>query len=57
MTLRGPFGTNLEILGVLNASFPAVFRNIGGAIAPPAPPVQAPLPGMPKNVKYYVKIS
>ena len=39
MTLCGPFGTNLEILGVLNASFPPIFRNIGGAIALPAPPV------------------
>ena len=39
MTLCGPFGTNLEILGVLNASFPPIFRNIGGATAPPTPPV------------------
>ena len=39
MTLCSPFGTNLEILGVLNATFSPIFRNIGGAIAPPAPPV------------------
>ena len=29
MTLCGPSGANLEILGVLNASFPPIFRNIG----------------------------
>jgi len=39
MTLYCPFGTNLEILGVLNASFSPIIRNIVGAIAPPAPPV------------------
>ena len=39
MTLRGPFGTNLELLGVLDACFLPIFRDIGGAIAPPAPPV------------------
>ena len=38
MTQCGLFGTNMEILGVLNASFPPIFRNIGGAIAPPVPP-------------------
>ena len=31
--------TNLEILGVLSATFPPIFRNIRGAIAPPLPPV------------------
>ena len=39
MILGGLIGTSLEILGVLNASFPTIFRNIGGAIALPAPPV------------------
>ena len=48
MILCGPFGTNLEILGVLNASFLPTFRNIGGAIAPPAP--QVPLSLLLDNV-------
>ena len=34
---------DLEILGVLNASILSIWRNIGGAIAPPAPPVPPPL--------------
>ena len=43
MTLCGPFGTNLEILGVLDASFPPIFRNIGVAIALTALQVSPPL--------------
>ena len=34
---------DLEILGVLNSNISLISRNIGGAIAPPAPPVPAPL--------------
>ena len=33
----------IEILGVQNASTLPILRNIGGAIAPPAPPVPPPL--------------
>ena len=39
MTFCSALRINLEILGVLNACFPPIFRDIGGAIAPPAPPV------------------
>ena len=38
MTFCSALGTNLEIFGVLSAIFPPIFRNIGGAIAPPVPP-------------------
>ena len=38
MTLCGPFGTNLDILGVLNVSFPPFFRNIGGCYSTPSTP-------------------
>ncbi len=43
MTFCGALRTDLKILGVLNATFYLILRNIGGAIAPPAPPVPAPL--------------
>ena len=33
---------DLKILGVLNATILPISRNIGGAIAPPVPPVPAP---------------
>ena len=39
MTICDALRTKLQILGVLNATFSHIFRNIGGALAPPAPPV------------------
>ena len=39
MTFAARFSCSPEILGVLNATFYPISRNIGGAIAPPAPPV------------------
>ena len=51
MTLGSPFAINLEILGVLNASFSPNFRNIGGAIAPPAPQVPPALTAVIKKIK------
>ena len=38
MTFCGELKTDLVILGVLNTTLPLNSRNIGGAIAPPAPP-------------------
>ena len=43
MTFCSELRTDLVILGVLNATFPLNSRNIGGAIAPPAPPFPPPL--------------
>ena len=45
MTFCAALRTNLEILGVLNATYSPIFKNIGGAIAPPAPPVPPTLLG------------
>ena len=39
MTYCGTLRTDLKILGVLNITFYPILRNIGGAIASPAPPV------------------
>ena len=43
MTCVACYSCNLEILGVLNATFFHITRNIGGAIAPPAPPLPTAL--------------
>ena len=43
MTFAARCSSSPEILGVLNATFYPISRNIGGAIAPPAPPVPPPL--------------
>ena len=39
MTFCNALRTDLKILGVLNVTFYLISRNIGGAIAPPAPPL------------------
>ena len=39
MTFVAHCSCNLEILGVLKTTFCLISRNIGGAIAPPAPPL------------------
>ena len=43
MTFMVCYSYILEILGVLNANFFLISRNIGGAIAPPAPPLPTTL--------------
>ena len=53
MTFGGALRTNLEIFGVLYATFSRIFRNIAGAIAPLAPPVP---PALPSAIGIYSEI-